>query len=328
MINDIIAPLAAELASCAKTHDVYVIKSQYLGKTGKINKAFSSVKQLAADEKRAFIQEVNQTKVYIENAITSRLNEIELAEIQRMAKEDSFDFSKPHFDTAGSIHPLTTTSSRLVSVLQSMGFELRSGPEIETSYYNFDALNIPKYHPARAMHDTFYLSDGGLLRTQTSSVQIHVMEQEQPPFRMMSLGRVFRSDFDTTHTPMFHQLEGLVVNKTATFVELKHTLYEFVERFFGKKMQIKFRPSYFPFTEPSAEMDIFFNGRWLEVLGCGMVHPKVLKNVGLDPSVYQGFAFGLGVDRFCMLQHDIADLRDLFDNRISFLHQFRGSNEF
>ena len=328
MSLSVIDAFSEALAKCQKHHEVYVLKSQYLGKSGVINQQFSQVASLPAEEKRGFIAKVNEQKAAIESLIKDKIDAINELEIQDKLKRDAFDFSRPHCELKGSIHPLSVTSSRLISVLQTMGFELRTGPEIETTYYNFDALNIPKYHPARAMHDTFYIKDGGLLRTQTSSVQIHVMEQEKPPFRMMSLGRVFRSDFDTTHTPMFHQLEGLVINKSVTFAELKATLYQFVERFFGRQMQIKFRPSYFPFTEPSAEMDIFFNGQWLEVLGCGMVHPQVLKNVGLDPNVYQGFAFGLGVDRFCMLQHNIQDLRDLFDNKLGFLHQFRGADEF
>ena len=234
----------------------------------------------------------------------------------------------------GSIHPVTQVKQRINEYFSRMGFDIITGPEVESEYYNFEALNIPEHHPARAMHDTFYFGDDRLLRTHTSPVQIRIMEQQQPPFRLIAPGRVYRCDSDVTHTPMFHQVEGLVIDKDITLGHMKHLFEKFFSWFFGKSLDVRFRPSYFPFTEPSAELDLTctncsgkgcrsckFTG-WLEVLGCGMVHPKVLQAVNVDPSQYQGFAFGLGMDRLAMLYFGIDDLRMMFENDIDFLKQF------
>jgi phenylalanyl-tRNA synthetase alpha chain len=220
------------------------------------------------------------------------------------------------------LHPITLTLQRIESLFQQIGFDVVEGPEVEDDYHNFEALNIPEHHPARAMHDTFYFPDGRLLRTHTSSVQIRIMQNDKPPFRFIAPGRVYRCDSDMTHTPMFHQVEGLIVDENVTFAELKGLLIDFLEIFFEKELEIRFRPSYFPFTEPSAEVDIMGERGWLEVLGCGMVHPNVLNNVGIDPEKYTGLAFGMGVERLAMLYYGVDDLRSFFDNDLRFLEQF------
>ena len=220
------------------------------------------------------------------------------------------------------LHPITLTMQRIETLFQQIGFEVVDGPEVEDEYHNFEALNIPEYHPARAMHDTFYFGDGRLLRTHTSSVQIRVMQNDIPPFRFIAPGRVYRCDSDMTHTPMFHQVEGVIVDETVTFSQLKGLLINFLEIFFEKKLKTRFRPSYFPFTEPSAEVDIMSEQGWLEILGCGMVHPNVLENVGIDPEKYMGLAFGMGVERLAMLYYGVEDLRLFFDNDLQFLEQF------
>ena len=211
---------------------------------------------------------------------------------------------------------------RIETLFQQIGFDVVEGPEVEDDYHNFEALNIPAHHPARAMHDTFYFPDGRLLRTHTSSVQIRIMQNDEPPFRFIAPGRVYRCDSDMTHTPMFHQVEGLIVDESVTFADLKGMLIDFLEIFFEKELKVRFRPSYFPFTEPSAEVDIMGDRGWLEVLGCGMVHPNVLKNVGVDPEKYTGLAFGMGVERLAMLYYGVDDLRLFFDNDLRFLKQF------
>ena len=224
----------------------------------------------------------------------------------------------------GGLHPVTITIERVTKFFSELGFSVESGPEIESDYYNFDALNIPKHHPARADHDTFWFNPELLLRTQTSGVQIRTMEKKQPPIRIMAPGRVYRNDYDQTHTPMFHQIELLYVDKNANFTELKGLLHDFLRAFFEEDLQVRFRPSYFPFTEPSAEVDVMGkNGKWLEVLGCGMVHPNVLRNVGIDPNEYSGFAVGMGVERLTMLRYNVTDLRAFFENDLRFLKQFK-----
>jgi phenylalanyl-tRNA synthetase alpha chain len=224
----------------------------------------------------------------------------------------------------GSRHPISITINKITSILSNYGFASVSGIEIEDEFHNFEALNIPETHPARDMHDTFYVSDNKLLRTHTSSVQIRSMLSNKAPLKIMTPGKVYRCDSDPTHSPMFHQIEGLYIDKDVNFCHLKGVLINFIKEFFGKDMEIRFRPSYFPFTEPSAELDIKFKGKWLEVLGCGMVHPNVLSNVKINTKQYSGFAFGLGVERLAMLKYDIVDLRMFYENDISFLSQFRG----
>lgn len=241
----------------------------------------------------------------------------------RLAAE-SIDITLPgRTGELGSLHPVTKVSQKVIDLFKTMGFTVADGPEIEDDYHNFGALNIPDYHPARDAHDSFFFPNGMVLRTHTSNVQIRTMEKQQPPLRIITIGRVYRCDSDQTHTPMFHQLEGLVVEKNCHFGHLKALLQDFLQRFFERPLEFRFRPSHFPFTEPSAEVDIRKeNGGWLEILGCGMVHPQVLKNVNIDPAVYSGFAFGLGIDRLAMLHYGIADLRLLFENDLRMLDQF------
>jgi phenylalanyl-tRNA synthetase alpha chain len=251
---------------------------------------------------------------------------------QRLASE-TIDVTLPgRGDGIGNLHPVSRTLERMTDIFARMGYQLADGPEIEDDWHNFEALNFPPHHPARAMHDTFYFGDGRLLRTHTSGVQVRFMTEavankSGPPLRMIAAGKVYRSDSDQTHTPMFHQVEGLLVDETSSFADLKGTLTEFVRAFFERDFEMRFRPSYFPFTEPSAEVDIAWlqpdgSLRWLEVLGCGMVHPTVLRNVGIDPERYTGFAFGMGVERLAMLRYGVNDLRSFFDNDVRFLRQF------
>ena len=237
--------------------------------------------------------------------------------------KDKLDITLPGFSSQqGSIHPVSKTINDICNFFEKMGFDIEAGPEAEVDYYNFEALNVPDDHPAKDMHDTFYLNNSGLLRTHTSPVQIRTMEKSEAPHRIICPGKVYRKDSDLTHTPMFHQIEGLVVEEGASFAQLKGLLNDFLEDFFGEQVELRFRPSYFPFTEPSAEADIRWKKNWLEVLGCGMVHPNVLKGVGVDTKKYSGFAFGLGVERMAMLKYDIPDLRAFFENDIRFLEQF------
>lgn len=229
----------------------------------------------------------------------------------------------PRQKTLGGLHPITHTTERMKRFFVQAGFNVATGPEVESDYYNFEALNIPPHHPARAMHDTFYFDAHYLLRTHTSSVQIRTMQTSSPPLRIICPGRVYRNDSDQTHSPMFHQMEGLMISKSSNFAELKGVIHEFLNAFFGRQMTVRFRPSFFPFTEPSAEVDILSDsGKWLEVMGCGMVHPSVLQNSGIDPQVYTGFAFGMGIERFAMLYYGIDDLRVFFQNDVRFLKQF------
>jgi phenylalanyl-tRNA synthetase alpha chain len=266
---------------------------------------------------------LNQLKSGIDNSYKDKFSILSKAENELRLGNQKIDITLPSVSsTDGSLHPVTQTISEISNFFESMGFGIESGPETETDYYNFEALNVPEDHPAKDMHDTFYLKDSGLLRTHTSPVQIRTMENNDPPHRIICPGKVFRKDSDLTHTPMFHQIEGLVVEEDASFAQLKGLLNDFLEDFFGREVELRFRPSYFPFTEPSAEVDIRWDQNWLEVLGCGMVHPNVLDMVGVDTKKYSGFAFGLGVERMAMLKYDIPDLRLFFENDYRFLKQF------
>ena len=257
--------------------------------------------------------------------VNAKKAEWEQAELNAKLEKERIDVSLPGRKTeTGGLHPVTITINRVTKFFSELGFSVETGPEIESDYYNFDALNIPKHHPARADHDTFWFNPELLLRTQTSGVQIRTMEKMQPPIRIMAPGRVYRNDYDQTHTPMFHQIELLYVDKKANFTELKGLLHDFLRAFFEEDLQVRFRPSFFPFTEPSAEVDIMRqNGKWLEVLGCGMVHPSVLRNVGIDPEEYSGFAVGMGVERLTLLRYNVTDLRSFFENDLRFLKQFK-----
>lgn len=301
------------------------VRVAFLGKKGQLTGLLKRLGQLPAEERPAFGQKINQAKLAIQAKINARsefLKEQELA--QKLSKESIDVTLSGRAANIGGLHPVTRTINRIDAFFSELGFEVKSGPEVEDAFHNFDALNIPAHHPARADHDTFYFNPDMMLRTQTSGVQIRTMEVEQPPLRIISPGRVYRNDYDQTHTPMFHQVEGLMVDTNVTFTELKGILHDFLEHFFEESLEVRFRPSYFPFTEPSAEVDVKRrDGKWLEILGCGMVHPNVLKSVGIDSDVYSGFAFGLGVERLTMLRYGVTDLRSFFENDLRLLKQFK-----
>ena len=295
----------------------------FLGKKGEVNLLLKSLGSMEPEIRQEAGKLLNILKSDIESyylKLTSSLTKI--ANQEKLAK-DKVDISLPGLQSKkGSLHPVSRTIRDICSFFERMGFDIEAGPEAEVDYYNFEALNVPEDHPAKDMHDTFYLNNSGLLRTHTSPVQIRTMEKSEAPHRIICPGKVYRKDSDLTHTPMFHQIEGLVVEEGASFSQLKGLLNDFLEDFFGEAVELRFRPSYFPFTEPSAEADIRWNKNWLEVLGCGMVHPNVLEGVGVDTNKYTGFAFGLGVERMAMLKYDIPDLRAFFENDIRFLDQF------
>ena len=311
------------------------IRVDYLGKKGKLTEILKGLVNLSAADKPKMGQLVNQAKREISASIEHKMLQLKELELERKLAAEHIDVTLPgRAKESGSLHPVTQVRLRINDYFSRLGFEIVEGPEIETEFYNFEALNIPTHHPARAMHDTFYFGDGRLLRTHTSPVQIRTMEQRTPPLRLIAPGRVYRCDSDLTHTPMFHQVEGLLIDKQATLAGLKGLLQDLFAHFFGRELAIRFRASYFPFTEPSAEVDIEctqcagkgcrsckFTG-WLEVLGCGMVHPNVLRSVNLSPNEYQGWAFGMGLDRLAMLYYGIDDLRMMFENDITFLSQF------
>lgn len=308
---------------------------QYLGKKGLLTEYMKTLSNLTPEERPAVGKKVNEAKQSIKSLIEEKDDKFKQALINEKLKSETIDVTLPgRAQEVGSIHPVSKTFQDLRRIFTRMGFIFMQGPEIEDDYHNFEALNIPKLHPARAMQDTFYFSDNLLLRTHMSPVQIRAMKQIEPPLRMAAMGRVYRRDFDLTHTPMFHQMECLVIDKDITMANLKWLLKDFLQDFFEFDAQIRLRPSYFPFTEPSAEVDmecvkcrgkgcrICSHTGWLEVLGCGMVHPNVLQEVGIKPKEYRGFAFGLGIDRLAMLKYGIPDLRSLFENDLRFLKQF------
>lgn len=311
------------------------IRVDYLGKKGQLTELLKAISGFPVEERPKAGQLVNQIKRDLSILIEDKMAQLLTLALQEKIASERCDVTLPGKQhRIGSIHPVTQVKRRIMDFFTGLGFDTVQGPEIETDFYNFEALNIPKTHPARAMHDTFYFGDGALLRTHTSPVQVRTMLEQKPPFRLIAPGRVYRCDSDMTHTPMFHQLEGLFIDDAVNFAQLRGTLQDFLAYLFQKQIQLRFRPSYFPFTEPSAEVDLqctFCDGKgcrtckytgWLEVGGCGMVHPSVLKAVQLDPQCYQGWAFGMGIDRLAMLYYGIDDLRILFENDISFLKQF------
>ncbi len=300
------------------------VRVKYLGRKGLLTVQLKELGKLSADERPAAGQIINAAKQVLTTAIQARQNVLEEERIQATLAADSLDVSLPgRGHASGTLHPVTRTLRRMQRIFAHAGFEVHTGPEIENEYYNFTALNIPEDHPARAMHDTFYLDSGLLLRTHTSPVQIRAMEKHGVPIRLIAPGRVYRCDSDLTHTPMFTQVEVLAVDRDISFANLKSFIYEFLSSFFEREVELRFRPSYFPFTEPSAEVDVLSeSGRWLEILGCGMVHPNVLKGVGVDPEEYTGYALGFGVERLAMLRYGVEDLRLFFENDIRFLEQF------
>lgn len=319
--TDLENSLKEDLQNCNNEHDLLQIKSKYLGKKGLLTSLFASIKNLGINERKRFGIELNNVKNILSKLLASKLESLKAAD--NTTNKIDLDVPPRHHNN-GSHHPISLVIRKIENIFLKYGFDIQDGPEIETEHYNFESLNILENHPARDMHDTFYLNNKLLLRTHTSSVQIHAMENSTAPFRVLAPGRVYRCDSDPTHSPMFHQIEGLCVDTDITFSNLKWVLNNFIREFFeSKSIKTRFRPSYFPFTEPSAEMDIMFNNKWLEVLGCGMVHPNVLKNVNIDPKKYSGFAFGLGIERFAMLAYQIKDLRVFFENDINFLEQFK-----
>ncbi len=323
----------ADIASADAPDAIEALRVSLLGKNGSITAQLKSLGALPADQRKTAGEVINRARDVISQALSARKVELDDAVLDARLSSETIDVTLPGRNaTRGGLHPVSRTLERIVEIFGRLGYELADGPEIEDDWHNFEALNFPPHHPARAMHDTFYMADesGGdrrLLRTHTSGVQVRYMAEHQPPLRMLAAGKVYRSDSDQTHTPMFHQVEGLLVDEHASFADLKGTLSEFVRAFFERDFAMRFRPSFFPFTEPSAEVDIAWqqpdgSTRWLEVLGCGMVHPNVLRNVGIDPERYTGFAFGLGVERFAMLRYGVDDLRSFFDNDVRFLRQF------
>lgn len=306
------------------------IRVENLGKKGVITQQAKTLGKLSAEERPAAGQKINEAKGQVEQAINARRNDLERLDLEQKLSGESIDVTLPgRGQDLGGLHPVTRTLQRIEQFFSKAGYTVEQGPEIEDDYHNFEALNIPGHHPARAMHDTFYFNPGTLLRTHTSPVQIRTMEAGKPPFRMICPGRVYRCDSDMTHTPMFHQVEGLLVEKDVSFADLKSTVEEFLRVFFERDLEVRFRPSYFPFTEPSAEVDIEWGReedgsvKWLEVMGCGMVHPKVFEHCDIDAEEYRGFAFGLGVERLAMLRYGVSDLRMFFENDLRFLRQFR-----
>lgn len=325
----------AEIHEANDLNTLESIRVDYLGKKGKLTEILKSLATLPPAEKPKVGQLVNEVKREISSHIDEKLLTLKELQLQQKLAEEKIDVTLSGRDNnVGSLHPVTQVKQFINTYFNKLGFDIVEGPEVETEFYNFEALNIPSHHPARAMHDTFYFGDGRLLRTHTSPVQVRVMEKNEPPLRLIAPGRVYRCDSDLTHTPMFHQVEGLLIDQQATLAGLKGLLHDFFASFFGRELAIRFRPSYFPFTEPSAEVDIEctqcsgkgcrsckFTG-WLEVLGCGMVHPHVLEAVNISSKDFQGWAFGMGIDRLAMLYYGIDDLRMLFENDMTFLKQF------
>jgi phenylalanyl-tRNA synthetase alpha chain len=324
---------AVELASDLPALDQ--VRVQYLGKKGELTQQLKSLGKLSNEERPAAGAAINAAKVVVAAALDSAKAVMEQAAINAKLADETIDVSLPgRGATNGGLHPVTRTLERIEKFFREVGYDVVEGPEIEDDYHNFEALNIPAHHPARAMHDTFYIDPTTVLRTHTSPVQVRVMESTSPPIRIICPGRVYRCDSDVTHTPMFHQVEGLLVDKNISFPDLKGTIVEFLRVFFERPLEVRFRPSYFPFTEPSAEFDmecVMCNGKgcrvcsntgWLEVGGCGMVHPKVFESSNIDTEEYTGFAFGVGVERLAMLRYGVNDLRLFFENDQRFLDQF------
>ncbi|PPD13029.1 phenylalanine--tRNA ligase subunit alpha [Methylophilus sp.] len=328
-LNHLIAEAELDFAAC---HDIPALenaKAKYLGKSGALTDALKGLGKLTAEERPAAGAAINVVKQAVENALNGRRDSILAAAQAKQLASETIDVTLPaRAQSAGGLHPVTLTLRRVEELFHSIGFSVADGPEIETDFYNFTALNIPDNHPARAMHDTFYVDSGQdsmeyVLRTHTSPVQVHYMENNTPPLKIISPGRVYRVDSDATHSPMFHQVEGLWVDEQISFANLKGVVQDFLQKFFERDdLTVRFRPSFFPFTEPSAEMDMSWNGGWLEIGGCGMVHPEVLKHVNIDSNKYRGFAFGLGVERLAMLRYGVNDLRHFFNNDLRFLQQF------
>lgn len=324
-LASLVASAKAAINHAQNTDTLETVRVEYLGKKGQLTLQMTGLRDLAPEDRPAAGAVINQAKDEVQHALNARRAILEHEALNVRLAQEKLDISLPGRRTdSGGLHPVTRTINRIEKLFVELGFRVVTGPEIEDAYHNFDALNIPKQHPARTDHDTFWFDTNRLLRTQTSGVQIRTMLQQSPPIRIIAPGRVYRNDYDQTHTPMFHQMEGLLIDKNISFANLKGTLQDFLHHFFEENLSIRFRPSYFPFTEPSAEVDVMGkNGKWLEVLGCGMVHPKVLRNVGIDSEIYSGFAFGMGMERLAMLRYSVTDLRAFFENDLRFLKQFK-----
>jgi phenylalanyl-tRNA synthetase alpha chain len=310
-------------AAVSREPDLAPARARFLGRKGAFGPVMRMLGGLSKEARPAAGALINDSKQRVEAVFDAAKARLEAAALEAELAAGRVDITLPGRRTApGAVHPIQQVMDELVALLRDLGFELAEGPEVETEHHNFDQLNMPAHHPARDMQDTFYLDGGLLLRTHTSPVQIRVMENRQPPLKIIAPGRVFRCDADATHSPMFHQIEGLWIDTDVTFADLKGTLSHFLRRLYGPDREVRFRPSFFPFTEPSVEVDVRNGDSWMEVLGAGMVHPQVLRNVGYDPDKVQGFAFGLGVDRLAMLRYRITDIRYLFENDVRFLQQF------
>ena len=336
-LDDLKAEATAAIKSAGDSAALEKLRVEWLGKKGRVTDLLKSLGQLDADERPKVGAEINAVKQLLNEQISERKETLQQAAIAAQLAAEALDVTLPgRREDLGALHPITRTIGRMAAYFAALGFEVVEGPEIEDDYHNFEALNIPAHHPARAMHDTFYIDDTHVLRTHTSGVQVRTMETREPPLRVICPGRVYRCDSDLTHSPMFHQVEGLLIDENVSFGQLKGIIQEFLNAFFEQDgLAVRFRPSYFPFTEPSAEVDIqcvkcagkgcrICSGTgWLEVMGCGMVHPRVLEMSGVDTERYQGFAFGMGVERLAMLRYGIGDLRLNFENDLRFLAQFR-----
>jgi phenylalanyl-tRNA synthetase alpha chain len=335
-LQELTARAQSEIGAASNLETLDLIRVAYLGKKGELTALLKTLGSLPHEERKTAGQEINLAKQSVQQTIEARKSALETEQLETKLASESIDVTLPgRGNTTGGLHPVTRTMQRIEDLFSQLGFAVEEGPEIEDDYHNFGALNIPAHHPARAMHDTFYFDANTLLRTHTSPVQVRHMEKESPPLRIIAPGRVYRCDSDLTHTPMFHQVEGLLVDENVSFADLMGTLADFLKNFFeDENLRTRFRPSYFPFTEPSSEVDIQCvmcagkgcrvcgNSGWIEILGCGMVHPNVFESVGIDNEKYTGYAFGMGVERLAMLRYGVNDLRLFFENDLRFLRQF------
>jgi phenylalanyl-tRNA synthetase alpha chain len=334
-LNNLVLEAQQAVSAAADMAALDDVRVQYLGKKGELTALLKGLKDVSAEDRPRVGAEINKGKQAVQSAIETRKADLEQQLINNRLASETIDITLPgRGQHNGGLHPVTMIMERIEYFFKSVGYDVVEGPEMEDDYHNFEALNIPAHHPARAMHDTFYFNPDTVLRTHTSPVQVHVMEQREPPFRIICPGRVYRVDSDLTHTPMFHQIEGLLIDRESSFADLKGTISDFLQVLFEKDLQVRFRPSYFPFTEPSAEVDVqcvscdgggcrvCSNTGWLEIMGCGMVHPRVLEASGIDSEEFTGFAFGMGPDRLAMLRYGVNDLRLFFENDLRFLRQF------
>lgn len=327
-IDQLTAKALQQIAEAGDLDALDALRVALLGKSGEITLQLKQLGTLGPEQRKLAGEAINHAKDAVAEAVAARKLQLEQAALDQRLASERIDVTQPGRGLLpANAHPVSKTLERISEIFSRLGYQTAEGPEVEDDWHNFEALNFPPHHPARAMHDTFYFPSGHLLRTHTSGVQVRFMKDNKPPLRMIAMGKVYRSDSDQTHTPMFHQMEGLLIDETSSFADLKGTLAAFVRAFFEQDFEMRFRPSYFPFTEPSAEVDIAWkqpdgSRRWLEVLGCGMVHPNVLRSCGIDPERYTGFAFGLGIERFAMLRYGVNDLRSFFENDTRFLKQF------